>query len=160
MKFWKLGLVVLLAVVVAACGHDHNGNDHSHSNEDDHDEHGHSHEGIRHAMGQVDLGDGYRLEVTHIGDVEAGKEAMFEVVVKKDGNTIKDANVTCQVIREDGSDVTVSASADWVEAEGLYDGHIKMPAALPEDAHLKVRVRHNDGFDKEHRFLLKGHDHE
>ena len=159
MKLLNLCLVALLTLSVAACGHDHSNNTHTHDGDGhSHGEDGHSHEGTRHPMGQIDLGDGYRLEIAHIGGFKPGKEVVCEIVVKKDGKEIKDANVTCQV-KTDSADVTMAIKAEWSSDENLYDGHIDLPDELPEDSHLVVRVRH-DGKDMNHEFELKDHDHD
>lgn len=163
MKYLNLCFAVLLALTFAACGgHDHDGNDaHNHGNEDDHGhDHDHDdHSGPKHSMGGHDLDGGYRVEVMHIGDIEAGKEVIFEIVVKKDGNAVKDASVTCWIGGEDGKEVSSIATAEWMGDENLYDGHLDMPGTMPEDAHLWVRIRH-DGKDMRQEFEAKGHDHD
>lgn len=153
---------VVVAVLFVGCGHEHSNNTHTHDGKGDHPHDdsgcGHDHSGEKHPMGQVDVGDGYRLEVAHIGPFKGGNEVICEIVVKKDGKEIKDADVTCQV-KTETDDVTMAVGAAWSNDENLYDGHIDLPDTLPEGSHLVVRVRH-DGKDLSHEFELEGHDHE
>ncbi|MBZ0136796.1 MAG: hypothetical protein K8I27_10525 [Planctomycetes bacterium] len=161
MKLLNLMCALFVVLVFAACGgHDHDGNgEHNHGNDDNHGHDHDDHSGEKHPIGQVDLSDGYRLEIAHIGPAEASKEVIFEIVVKKDGTAIKDASVTIWVGDESGTEATPAEEVKWSSDENLYDGHLMMPKTMPEDAHLWVRIRH-DGKDMKKEFELKDHDHE
>jgi hypothetical protein len=153
---YMLSVLAVMLLAIAGCGHDHDDNGgHSH----DGDDHHHTHEGTRHGMGSQDLGDGYHVQAAHVGKVEAGKEGVFEIVVKLNDEGIKDASVIAWIGDKDGKELIAPEQVAWSNDEKLYDGHLHMPDTLPEGARLWVKVRHK-GHEKSCHFSLEGHDHD
>jgi hypothetical protein len=153
-------ILMACAFVFAACGHDHDGNDnHSHNGACGEDGHGHSHDGPRHLIGEKKYDDGYYVGLAHIGSIVAGKEVMFEVLVKKDGNDVKDAIALIWLVDKDGNELTRRVDGKWMPDENLYDTHLMLPKDLPEGTKVMVEVRHG-GKKMAEAHGIKGHDHD
>jgi hypothetical protein len=156
----RLMLAMLFAatLLVAACSQDHDHDDkdgHSHDNGHSHSN-GHSHDhGEEHALGHVSLDGGYHVGASRMGDLESGKEGVFEIHVSKDDKDVSDANVTAWLGGEDGGHTTRPANCNWMSSEDVYDAHIMIPAELPAGTKLWVRIRHNDA-DLTTSFSLTG----
>jgi hypothetical protein len=152
MKLFSV-LVCALALTRAACGHDHgngNGDNHAHGNEDGHG-HGHDdhHGGEATELGHHEEGI-WHVGASILGHCEPGKEAVFEIHVKKEGKLFKQAGVEGWIGDEKGEKLSKVQKGEWRDDEQLYDCHIDAPATLPEKAHFWVRMR-QDNVD-----ILKG----
>lgn len=150
----RLALMLVAALALAACGDNH-ANNNGHANDDHKEGDGHGdHHGEAVALGTHEFEGGWLVEVGQIGHCEAGKEAIFEVTVKKDGQVQKDARVTGWIGDDTGTELSMIARGEWMEKEGLSDLHVLAPKELPAEPSLWVRVRHGD-FDQRAKFAVK-----
>lgn len=155
MKKTMMILVALFSVLtLAACGggdnhsHDENG-EHSHDDGD-----GHDHSGEHHEMGTISIGK-FKVTGTGIGEVEAGKEAIFELKVEGEGDT----KVTCW-LQADKKALSAPTAPEFNKDEGMYDVHAAVPKdANMDDLHLMVRIRAGD-FDQTGKFKIEDDDHD
>jgi hypothetical protein len=145
----KRVFAVLLAAcavaMLAACG---GGNNATNAPTDNraHDGHGHGDEhGEAHKIGEKQIGD-YMVEVARVESKET-KEGIYEIKVTKDGKSVKDVPVDAWIGDKDGKHITEPAGGEWMEEEGLYDCHVRMPEKL-DGARLWVQLRTAAPFPK------------
>lgn len=147
MKLFSALACTLVMFMFAACGHDHgNGDNHGHGNAGNHshDGQGHDHhDGEKHELGHHEEGI-WHVGAHMLGDLVAGKEAVFEVHVKKEGKLFKTASVEGWVGDDKGAKLSAVKKAEWVEAEQVYDCHVNAPATVPANAHFWVRLRQDN----------------
>lgn len=137
---------IMITLLLTACGGangsgniDTNAPDNSAGAEGFGDEHG-----KKTAVGEKDLGQGYKLQLSSVeGDLKS--EAVYELTVHKDGKALSDANVTIWLGDDAGFELTPIAPCLWMEDAQAFDCHIMLPPdGAPEGARVWVRVRHNE----------------
>ena len=142
--------VFLAAVCFIACGGEHgaggadeqgehhegDGHDHSdHSEHDDHEEHGD--DGERVELDEKRVGP-YRVTVAVFGHIEAGEEAVVDVLV--DGGASSAVRAWVGIESGRGS---LKSKVDG--KDGVFHGHIEVPTALPAGSAIWVEVEALDG---------------
>lgn len=138
----RLLMTLMLALMLAACG-----NDHSHDADGGHhdggEQHGHGDEhGEAHPIGHADIEDGYHVGAARVGELEAGKEGVFEIHVRKDGKDLTNATVIGWLVDGEGKEVTRRESGEFMSEEKVYDLHMTLPPEMKEGMVLHVRIRH------------------
>ncbi|MCA8917770.1 MAG: hypothetical protein KDB68_17005 [Planctomycetes bacterium] len=142
-------LITVSCLAIAACGGGGENGTHNEGNhaEDGHDHDGHDH-GDAHDGEQHDLGhrmkDGIHYGVTQIGDVEGGKEGIFEVHVMKDKDHLSDAQVSVWIGDKDGKELEERSAGEWRADEDCFDCHVRVPKDMPEGTKLFVLIRKGD----------------
>jgi hypothetical protein len=112
-----------------------------------------------HVAGQFDLGDGWFMQASHDGSIEAGTEVLFEIVMKKDGEPAPDAVVRIHVADKDGKELTDKAQAKWDADKKLYTCRLKLPPAVPADASMTFEADVN-GKSFKRSVAITGHQHD
>lgn len=101
----------------------------------------HAHASEKHSLGEAKI-EASVLSATQIGDLEAGAEGVFEVVVS--GIKTSDLVVRLWIGTEDGKG-SMRHKAGSMEA-GHYHAHVQMPKPLSKDSKLWVELeRSTDG---------------
>jgi hypothetical protein len=138
----RLLLTLLLTLAIAACGHSHDDNGHSHDNGRKGAHGAHDHHGEAHHIGHAELEDGYHIGAARVGELEAGKEGVFEIHVRKDGQDVANATVVAWLTDAEGKDVTRRPQGEFMSDENLYDVHVMLPPEMTAGMILRVRVLH------------------
>ena len=79
-----------------------------------------------------------------IGDVEGGKEGIFEVHVMKDKDHLSDAQVSVWIGDKDGKELEERSAGEWRADEDCFDCHVRVPKDMPEGTKLFVLIRKGD----------------
>jgi len=146
----KFALVLFPAIVFAACGNDpaHPAGTHTHADGTVHTEPakpGGAHEahGAEHALGEVTLG-GTKVQIVLLGDVEAGKEADFDV--RFAAGTKRPETLRAWIGVESGQG---SMKTKFVnEGDATMHGHIEVPKPVPADSKAWFEVESAGGTSK------------
>lgn len=137
---------VTLAMALAACGG--GGGPSNTSNAPSNSGSGYGdHHTERNELGIRELPGGYSVQLYHVpgGDTEG----IFEVYVRKDGETVRDVSVDVWFGDSEGEILTPVAGGEWMDDLKAFDVHVLTPpSGLPEDAHVWVRLRRDDYKEK------------
>jgi hypothetical protein len=126
--------------------HDHD--DHEHASGDSHD-HDHENHGPVTDLGEQTSG-GLVVKASRSGDVKAGAEATFDVVIT--GESAKPAAVRVWVGTQDAKG-SIKAKAE--AEDGGWHAHAEVPNPMPSDAMFWVEIETDKGERVQVSFALK-----
>ena len=147
----KFALVLFPAVLFAACGNDpaHPPGTHVHADGTVHKDEpakpagAHEEHGAEHPLGEITLGE-HKVQIVVLGDIEAGKEADFDVRFTAGSKRPETLRAWLGVESGMGSMKTKFAN----EGDTVMHGHIEVPKPLPEGSKAWFEIETAAGTSK------------
>jgi hypothetical protein len=141
-----LGLLIL-GLALAACGSGNNAPANT----------GHEHP-RGHVAGQFDLGDGWYMQASHEGSVEANSEVSFEILLKHNDQPAEGAQVRVYTADTGGNPLGEKHAAAWDADKKVYAAKFKLPPELPQGATMTFEAE-VEGKSFKKSVSVMGHDH-